>query len=53
MTFILKNNFWSKVMLNILVVDDSSIMRQKIKIIIDELGHNIAGEAKTGSEAIF
>jgi len=39
-------------MLNILVVDDSLIMRRNIKKYISELGHNIVGEAKNGYEAV-
>ena len=39
-------------MLNILVVDDSLIMRRNIKKYILELGHNIIGEAKNGREAV-
>ena len=39
-------------MLNILVVDDSLILRKNIKKYITTLGHNIAGEAKTGVEAV-
>ncbi len=39
-------------MLNILVVDDSRIIRKKLKKHIDNIGHNIIGEAETGSEAI-
>ena len=39
-------------MLNILVVDDSLIIRKNIKKYITNLGHSIAGEAKTGTQAI-
>ena len=39
-------------MLNILVVDDSLIIRKNIKKYITNLGHAIAGEAKNGSMAI-
>ena len=39
-------------MLNVLVVDDSMVMRKKIISIISELGHQAAGEAANGEEAI-
>ncbi len=39
-------------MLDILVVDDSIIIRKSIKKYIENLGHNIFGEAKTGVEAV-
>jgi len=39
-------------MLNILVVDDSLIIRKNIKKYITNLGHAIAGEAKNGTMAI-
>lgn len=39
-------------MLNILVVDDSLIIRKNIKKYITNLGHSIAGEAKNGTQAI-
>ena len=39
-------------MLNILVVDDSLIIRKNIKKYIVSLGHSIAGEAKNGAHAI-
>jgi len=39
-------------MLNILVVDDSLIIRKNIKKYITNLGHCIAGEAKNGTQAI-
>lgn len=39
-------------MLNILVVDDSLIIRRKIKTYIANLGHNVTGEAKTGAQAV-
>jgi len=39
-------------MLNILVVDDSLIIRKNIKKYITNLGHSIAGEAKNGAMAI-
>jgi len=40
-------------MLNILVVDDSMIMRRNIKKYLTSLGHNIIGEAQNGEEAIL
>lgn len=39
-------------MLNILVVDDSLIIRKNLKKYIASLGHNVIGEAKTGAQAI-
>lgn len=39
-------------MLNVLVVDDSMVMRKKIISIINDLGHQVAGEAANGEEAI-
>jgi len=39
-------------MLNILVVDDSLIMRRNIIKMIESLGHKVIGEAKDGQEAI-
>lgn len=39
-------------MLNILVVDDSLIMRRNISKIIESLGHRVVGEAKDGLESI-
>ena len=39
-------------MLNVMIVDDSLIMRKKLKQFLKELGHNIVIEAKTGAEAI-
>lgn len=38
--------------LKILVVDDSAIIIKKLKRIIEELGHEVVGEARTGLEAI-
>lgn len=40
-------------MLNVLVVDDSIIMRRNIKKYLTCLGHNIIGEAKDGNEALL
>ena len=45
-------NLGSYNMLDILVVDDSIIIRKAIKKYVTSLGHNIAGEAKTGIEAV-
>ncbi len=39
-------------MLNVLVVDDSTIMRRNIKNFLTSLGHNIIGEAENGNEAL-
>ena len=39
-------------MLNILVVDDSLIIRKNLKKYIKNLGHTVIGEAKTGSMAV-
>ncbi|MCX6076956.1 MAG: response regulator [Campylobacterales bacterium] len=41
-----------KKMLKILIVDDSLIIRKKITTIVEKLGHEVVGEAKTGQEAI-
>lgn len=39
-------------MANVLVVDDASFMRKRMIAVLTELGHNIAGEAENGKEAI-
>ncbi len=39
-------------MLNVLVVDDSMIMRRSLKTLLERLGHKVVGEAKTGKEAM-
>lgn len=39
-------------MARILVVDDSSFMRNSLKFIIENGGHNVVGIAKDGKEAI-
>lgn len=39
-------------MLNILIVDDSLIIRKNLKKYIASLGHNFIGEATTGLQAI-
>lgn len=39
-------------MLNILVVDDSVIIRKNLGTLLKELGHNVVGEAANGYDAI-
>lgn len=39
-------------MLNILIVDDSMIIRKSLTKILTEQGHKIVGEAQNGKEAI-
>ena len=39
-------------MARILVVDDASFMRQMIREIVEEEGHEVVGEASDGDEAI-
>lgn len=39
-------------MLNVMIVDDSLIIRVKLKRLFKELNHNIIAEAKTGREAV-
>ncbi|MDF3001399.1 MAG: cheY5 [Bacillota bacterium] len=39
-------------MARILIVDDSIVSRKKLKIILEEGGHQVAGEAGEGLEAI-
>lgn len=39
-------------MLNILVVDDSLIIRKKMKTIIEKLGHKVVSDAQNGREGI-
>ena len=39
-------------MLNIMVVDDSSIIRKTLTIKLENLGHNVVAQAKSGKEAI-
>lgn len=39
-------------MLKILIVDDSLIIRKKIATIMEKLGHEVVGQAKTGQEGI-
>ncbi|MFA6196060.1 MAG: response regulator [Sulfurimonas sp.] len=39
-------------MLNILVVDDSLIIRKNVRKYITSLGHNVIGEAQNGAQAI-
>ena len=38
--------------LNALIVDDSEVTREKLKIIIEDLGHKVIESAKTGQEAV-
>ncbi len=39
-------------MANILVVDDSGVMRKKIGMLLKEMGHIVIAEAKSGLEAV-
>jgi len=39
--------------LRVLVVDDSMIMRRKIKIMLEDLGHTVIYEAKNGEDALL
>ncbi|WP_200414399.1 response regulator [Arcobacter sp. FWKO B] len=39
-------------MLKVLIVDDSLIIRKKISSILQKLGHEVAGDAQNGTEAI-
>ena len=39
-------------MLNILIVDDSILMRNNIKSFVENLGHNVIGEAGSGTTAV-
>ena len=39
-------------MLNILIVDDSILMRNNIKSYIEDLGHRVIGEAENGAVAV-
>ena len=39
-------------MLKILIVDDSLIIRKKLTTIVEKLGHEVVGVAKTGQEAV-
>ncbi len=39
-------------MLNIMIVDDSSIIRKLLSAQLGKLGHNVVAEAKSGKEAI-
>jgi two-component system chemotaxis response regulator CheY len=38
--------------LNVMIVDDSMIMAQKLKLMVSELGHNAVRICKDGAEAI-
>lgn len=40
-------------MLNILVVDDSLIIRKTLSTLLEKMGHKVVGKAKTGQEAIY
>ena len=39
-------------MLNIMIVDDSTIIRKTLQIKLEELGFNVVAQAKSGKEAI-
>lgn len=39
-------------MLNILIVDDSLILRRNLRKMLESLGHKVVGEAKDGREAV-
>ena len=39
-------------MLRVLIVDDSLVMRKKIKRVMDNLGHMVVAEARSAEEAI-
>jgi len=39
-------------MLNIMIVDDSTIIRKTLRMKLEALGHNIIAEAKSGKEAV-
>jgi Response regulator receiver domain. len=39
-------------MANIMIVDDSNFMRMTLRKVIEKLGHQVAGEATTGREAV-
>lgn len=39
-------------MLQILIVDDSLIIRKQIRRILEDLGHKVMGEAKNADEAV-
>ena len=39
-------------MLNIMIVDDSTIIRKALKIKLEEMGHTIVADAKSGKEAV-
>jgi two-component system chemotaxis response regulator CheY len=39
-------------MLNVLVVDDSILMRNNIKTYVEDLGHKVIGEAENGAIAV-
>ena len=39
-------------MLNILVVDDSLIIRRTLSTLLEKMGYTVVGQAKTGQEAV-
>lgn len=39
-------------MLNILVVDDSTMIRKLLTKLLEDMGHNVVAQAKSGKEAI-
>ncbi len=40
-------------MANILIVDDSMMMRRNLRLIMEESGHNVVAEASNGKQAFF
>ncbi|MFA5139111.1 MAG: response regulator [Elusimicrobiota bacterium] len=38
--------------LRVLVVDDSSMYRELLKVMLEGLGHTLVGEAETGADAV-
>jgi two-component system, chemotaxis family, chemotaxis protein CheY len=42
---------FGEIMANILIVDDSLMIRRLIKMIVEKSGHNVIAEAETGEEA--
>lgn len=39
-------------MLNIMIVDDSMIIRKTLTKVLTQMGHNVVGEAQNGKEAV-
>ena len=39
-------------MIKVLIVDDSLMMRKKIRTIIESLGHKVVSEARSAEEAV-